>query len=53
MIKLKHLLTKVSSYPDKSEEEDAEEFMRWCGGSPSSKEKYFQIAIKEFNEGWE
>lgn len=49
----KPIATRVSISPDKQEEEDAEDFMRWAGGQPSEKEKYFLTAIQEFNDVWE
>ncbi len=49
--------TQVSSFPDQAEEDDAELFISFCGGNVwnnvnEKKAKYFQQAIKEFNNLW-
>jgi hypothetical protein len=37
---------------DDHEEDEAEDFMRWCKGIPSGYDGYFEKAIQEFNSVW-
>jgi hypothetical protein len=41
-----NITTKVAIRPDDHEEDEAEDFMRWCKGTPSGYDAYFEKAIQ-------